>query len=82
MSEKMKSAAFRLCQSELVLGRLRPGEGVGKGIRGNRKGDERRRGEWERRPGHVCRASPTTTRMCCGHSSILQARYSAVAMTR
>lgn len=38
-----------------------------------RKGERSGGGRWSE-PGHVCRASLTTTRMCCGHSSILQAR--------
>lgn len=42
----------------------------------------RKRKEEGKKPGHVCRASLTTTRMCCGHSSILQARYNAVATTK
>ena len=33
-------------------------------------------------PGQMLRASLTMTRMCCGHSSILHARYIAVDTTR
>lgn len=34
------------------------------------------------KPGQALRASVTIDLMCCGHSSILQARYKAVAMTK
>lgn len=41
-------------------------------------------GEWidEGIPGQMLRASETITLICKGHSSILQAKYKAVAITR
>lgn len=85
-SEIMKSIILFL-----IVDREKDGGGGGK-VRGRRKKrtgkcwNREFRVSWKGRkhniPGQILRASETITLICKGHSSILHAKYKAVAMTR